>query len=1430
VTESAHCKDPVHRSFAAAAVVMALWLGAIACCEVRAAELRESEVPQPLRSWVPWVLQDHEALACAQAYNDGDRHECVWPTRLALTVGSQGGRFSLQVEIFAGDALIALPGQHEAWPRDVRANGAAVPITESGGRPAVRLPAGRYLIEGAFAWRELPQGIAVAPDTGLVDARRDGKPLGWPDASGQLWLRQAAGAAAEADTLAVRVYRRIDDEIPVRLSTRLELAASGRPREVRLPAALLPDFVVLAIASPLPARLQPDGTLRVQLRAGTWSIDVAGRSRRPVAALAAPAGDGEVWSFSAHNDLRIVTVDSAGGAIGLDPRQAGVPGDWQSLPAFRMPRGSSLKFIERRRGDPEPAADKLSLDRTLWLDFDGGGFTARDSIRGTISRSWRLDAVPGLAVGRVAVSGQEQFITRLPADGGADDAAGAGVEVRQGKAQIEADSRIAFEHALPVTGWRADFDRVSIELRLPPGWRLLHAGGADATAGSWVAQWTLWDFFFVLLVVAASLRLHGRTAALVLGAALVLIWHLPGAPTWPWLVLLALSALRVALDARGSERVRRFATWVRFAWRATLTLIVIGLLPFAVHELRAAIYPALEVTRGQELAASRARMPIAANVASAPAPAAAPLAMRQRERLIANEQKKALDEAAQAGPPGQEPSEAPLSSALSSRAMPSRLRDLAGLDPNAKIQTGPGLPDWNWHSYWLRWSGPVERAQRVTLWVEPPWLTRAMTVAALLLLAGAIWLHARRRPAGGPGGGAAATSTDPAAPGPRASGLVAGLAALVALVAAGGCVADNARAATPAPGSESSSVSDWPSDARLQELRQRLRRPAACQPECAQLEQLGVSAHDGSLQLQLELHTGADVFLPLPGGASWRPAEVRVDGGPANLRRDDLARGLLWLRLSPGVHHVTMSAEVGDAEFVQIALPLAPRFVRADLAGWSLEGVDARGLASGALTLTRARVAPRTGQREDLPETAPAFVRVIRTIQLDQQWTIATQIIRDGPSPTPIAVRVPLLAGEAVTDASVRVDGGVAVVTLGAGQNGGFSSSLNAQPQLMLRAADEPNQAETWRLDVAPMWHARFGGLAPTQRQQDDRWLPQWQPWPGETLTIDLVRPEGVPGSTLTIDRVDFITLPGRRATDVTATIALRSSQGGNHGIELPQGAELRSVHIDGQLQPIRAEGRRVTLPLAPGSHTATLEWREMRGIQTLFRGAQANLGAPAVNLNTAIDLPQDRWVLVTGGPVLGPAVLFWGLACVIAAAAAALGRLHWTPLGFVDWLLLGIGVAQATLGGAVFVAAVLLALQARARFGAGLEGARFNLMQLALAAAALVSVLVLFDAIRTGLLGTPQMRITGNGSGPYDLRWYADRSDGAPPAAWVFSLPLWVYRMLMLAWALWLALAVVRCARWAWACFSTDRLWGPWSLRPHAAAAPAGGSTPAAP
>jgi hypothetical protein len=42
----------------------------------------------------------------------------------------------------------------------------------------------------------------------------------------------------------------------------------------------------------------------------------------------------------------------------------------------------------------------------------------------------------------------------------------------------------------------------------------------------------------------------------------------------------------------------------------------------------------------------------------------------------------------------------------------------------------------------------------------------------------------------------------------------------------------------------------------------------------------------------------------------------------------------------------------------------------------------------------------------------------------------------------------------------------------------------------------------------------------------------------------------------------------------------------------------------------------------------------------------------------------------------------------------------------------------------------------------------------------------------------------------------------------WVISMPLLAYRLLMLAWALWIAAALLRWLRWGWQSFCSGGTW----------------------
>jgi hypothetical protein len=123
-------------------------------------------------------------------------------------------------------------------------------------------------------------------------------------------------------------------------------------------------------------------------------------------------------------------------------------------------------------------------------------------------------------------------------------------------------------------------------------------------------------------------------------------------------------------------------------------------------------------------------------------------------------------------------------------------------------------------------------------------------------------------------------------------------------------------------------------------------------------------------------------------------------------------------------------------------------------------------------------------------------------------------------------------------------------------------------------------------------------------------------------------------------------------------------------------------------------------------------------------------------------------------------------------------------------------------------VAAWLLVAGAKARWSGTTSWWQFNLAQLSVAAMTIAALAAIVVAVPAGLLGTPDMHIAGNGSWGNSLQWFADRSDSVLPGTSAVSLPIWAYKLLVLAWALWLSFALLRWLPWVWSCFSSLGLW----------------------
>ncbi len=1315
-----------------------------------------TQIPASLQPWMDWVLSDSPNRRCPVYYNQTDRYQCVWLSALSLNLDARGGEFS-QKAYNDTDGWLTLPGDRGYWPQDVRLDGRAVPVLEREGRPALKAPSGEHELTGRFYWSALPDSIRIPPDNALLDLRVNGQPVAVSrlEDGGVLRLRQQPAAPAPQDALDLQVFRLLTDGIPFTVSTRLELRVSGQTREEWLGPVLPPDFSPLALDSPLPARLEADGRLRVQLRPGNWTLTLNARHRGPLDALALPAvptpwPQQEIWSFQAQNTLRQVQVE---GAAALDPAQTNLPESWRRWPAYLLQPGEALHFQVRQRGEAEPAPARLNLERTLWLDFAGGGYTVRDRLSGSLDAT-RLEAAPELQLGRVDIGGEDQFITRLPGS------AVAGVEIRQlNDLHLVADSRLepADIEKLPAVGWRIAPRRIDATLNLPPGWRLLAADGPDSTGNAWLSAWNLLDLFIVLVVALGFAKLWGWPWGIVALAGMTLSDHEPNAPLYVWLnVLAAVALLRVLPPGRVQALVKVYRGL------ALLALLAIGVL-FAVQQVRGALYPQLEPFE----------------------PGAAPLLpdlLSQANAPLS----AALDEA-----PAYNRLQSPKSPQQQSQGkLSERLQQYYTAD--VKVQTGPGVPDWRWQQVTLRWSGPVAADEPLRLWLLPPWKTRALLLLGLALLLAMVaraWVTTGRR------------AVPPAAPpspdtGQQNRSSLPGAVAAVALLPA--------LLGVPAP--VQAQAQEFPPPALLQQLRERLTQPPDC-PRCGDLSALALTLRNNELQLRLSLQAQTDTAVPLPlprEGLIVRA--IDLDGQPATLFRGP--NQWLWLRLPPGLHTATVAAAVPpEVATLQLPLPLPPGRLELNASGWKVEGY-VEGRVDPQLQLARPRqdaAAPlQTG-------VMPPFVQVERDIVLDVDWQMLTRVWRLSQADQAAVLEIPLLPGERVTTPDIRTRDDRVLLNLPPGQTEvRWTATLNRADELILQATDRENLVEVWQLHANPLWHVQSAGI-PLVRRVDTagQWAPEWRPWPGERVALTIGRPEGAPGGTVTIDRSQLRLNPGRRLSEATLDLTIRTSRGGDHALTLPPGATLTAARINDAVQPLRQQDRRVVLPLAPGVQRVVLNWREERDFGARYTTPEVDLGSPSVNGNLSLHLPGDRWLLWASGPVMGPAVLFWGVLAVILIGAIVLGRTSGAPLRAHHWFLLGVGLSQSHIAAILLVAGWLWLLARRKALAEREIGAfRFDLLQLALVGLTLAALAALLGAVEQGLLGTPDMQVAGNGSSAWQLNWYQDRIAGPAPTASVVSAPLLLYRGLMLVWALWLAFALLEWLGWGWQCFSAGGLW----------------------
>ncbi len=1331
---------------------------------------QEKEIPEALKPWTKWVTWDDEHLNCPTPYNGAKDHLCFWPSQLTLITDQQTGTWKIVVNVFE-KTWVPLPGSSEHWPQKVQANGDSVPVVERDGIPCVQLSPGLHRLAGEFRWQEMPQRIAIPKQIGILSLTVDGAAVPTPnwDADGSIWLKRLRAEETDKDLVTAQVYRVIEDGIPLWLRTEIELTVSGKSREEQLGSIIPQGWMVSTVDSPIPVAIDEQGRLMAQVRAGKWTVAIdsfrsTDAKEFQFATDAVPVSKSELIGFKSNPALRVAEID---GLQMVDVSQTTFPEKWRGFPVFQWDTSATFRLVEKMRGMGLQRPEGLHLTRQLWLDEDGSGFIYRDGFSGRMQQVWRLDVGSTQELGAVRIDGEPQLITANPRT------QAHGVEIRSRNLNMEAIGRLNRTSELSAIGWKSDADSLNMTLTLPPGWRVFALFGADRVDGDWLTSWTLLDLFILLVFSLAVLRLWGFPAAVVAFIAVGLSYQELGAPQLSWLFLLIpLALLRVVPEGAAKKLI---TLWKNVAIVALLLILV----PFIARQIQSAIYPQLEAAgmtygkypffdlriNGNYMDATRQRAIEEHNFHDA--------FMRVPPSGVSD-----LTDTVEAVTAGEsEVSGADLQGRLPKGGKSIDRSENMFNKSDVIIQTGPAAPEWDWNQVTCDWSGPVAAEHKIRPIFISLSQNRIITVVrlAFLLLLVAIILGVRKlwKPFARPR-----------------------VASAVTLLL---CVFVPAIASAQIPDKEI-----------LETLRQRLLERSDAYPQAAEIAAVTLKLNEGKVSMEAEIHAAIDVAVPLPGRLpDWSPISVKLDdAADAIVCR---INGYLWVNIPKGVHKVMVEGMLPDVTEWQWGSLLKPRLVSIEAPGWTFTGVRPNGVPEQQIIFSRAqKLAEGTAAYDQ--KLFNAVVAVERTLEVGLVWKVHNVATRLSATGKAVSLKIPLLPGENVLSSNAVVAGGMVEVRLAAGETTFlWESELPITEKIELNAAQTEQWVERWLLVTSPVWNVSFekDKLSPIYEPDEQKLIPTWNPWPGESVSLALSQPKAVSGASVTVRHAQHSTSIGDRLRTTELTLDVESSLGGDFALDLNPDAEITSLKIQNEATPVRRDQSVLIIPVRRGRQTVMIAWQTTEPLKPLVRADRISLPVEAANVISIVNVPENRWILWADGPLRGPAVRFWVILVVAILAALILGSMALSPLRRFEWMLLTIGLTQVHLIAAMFVVGWLFALAWREKQNSdAMPNWRFNLLQLEIIVLTAIALGILVVVVGQGLLGSPEMFIVGNGSTRTSLQWFQPRISQTLPEPYFVSVSVWYFRLLMLLWALWLASSLIRWLRRGWEQFSRGGTW----------------------
>jgi hypothetical protein len=384
------------------------------------------------------------------------------------------------------------------------------------------------------------------------------------------------------DELQINVFRKIHTQIPNVLSTKIKIIYSGKPKDFYLGKVLPEGFEFNAASSNLKIEKKEDG-FWVKLIAGESNLNIESFILKNISAIKVDglitSATNEVWSLQQESSIRQIEVISN---TQVDPKQAMVPEEWVSLPAYLVKNDFNIK--DNRRGLEENKNIDITFNRTSFFGFNKNEMFHLEHLN---VKNYGIQFLNknGSDVLPESFKINEQNQVLLSSD------KKLGVIVPKGEFQATTQA-ITKDSTIPVQFWDGKTSISQWVINLAPRMKMFAiTGDSIKSYGTWLDNWNLYVVFSVFLIVLTFYKLFGKTTAIMAFIGLMLFqdevfsWAL-------WLTILFVLGLQKILPDQSNSQLTKAVNAIGFS---ALGLFIFYTINFIKKEIQLMINPSLEL-------------------------------------------------------------------------------------------------------------------------------------------------------------------------------------------------------------------------------------------------------------------------------------------------------------------------------------------------------------------------------------------------------------------------------------------------------------------------------------------------------------------------------------------------------------------------------------------------------------------------------------------------------------------------------------------------------------------------------------------------------------------------------------------------------------------------------------------------------------------